>query len=37
MGFMPVAPRAQGAELVRDWKLSLSNPSVHIITIIVLT
>ena len=31
MGFMPVAPRAQGAELVRDWKLSLSNPSVHII------
>ena len=31
MGFMPVAPRAQGAELVRDWKLSLSNLSVHII------
>ena len=31
MGFMPVAPRAQGAELVRDWKLPLSNLSVHII------
>lgn len=31
MGFMPVAPRAQEAELVRDWELPLSNLSAHII------
>ena len=33
MGFMPVAPRAQGAELVRVWYLAISSYTVYLINV----